>query len=150
MVAPDGSHVMSRTGGRSLFGRLLRLAIFALLFVLALPVACISWTITHEEIVREPREWLEDASRTCPHWWQRKLCYMFTCEYCLSHYVAAAFVALSDYQLLLAGWRGYLLGWLALVAVANVYLSAYSRLRVDIHKEKAVTHETEMHTRRAG
>ena len=27
------------------------------LFVLALPVASIAWTITHEEIFREPREW---------------------------------------------------------------------------------------------
>ena len=27
------------------------------LFVLALPVASIAWTVTHEEIFREPREY---------------------------------------------------------------------------------------------
>ena len=27
------------------------------LFVLAIPVACLSWTCTHEEVLREPREY---------------------------------------------------------------------------------------------
>jgi len=107
------------------------------LVVLALPVACVSWTVTHEEVFREPREWLADRSRTSPSWWQRKFFYLFTCEYCFSHYVAAAFIALTNFQLLLDDWRGYLLAWLALVAVANVFLSAYSRLRVEIHKNRA-------------
>lgn len=104
------------------------------LMVLALPVACVSWTVSHEEVLREPREWLAERSRTCSRWWQRKACYVWTCEYCVSHYVAAGFIALTDYRLLLPDWRGYLLAWLALVAVANVYLSGYSRLRVEINK----------------
>jgi hypothetical protein len=120
------------------------------LAILALPVACMSWTVTHEEVFREPREWLAECSRTSRCWWQRKLSYGLTCEYCFSHYVAAGFVALTRYQLLLTDWRGYLIAWLALVAVANVYLSAYSRLRVDIHKEKAETRETETRTLRVG
>jgi hypothetical protein len=105
----------------------------AWLFILALPVACVSWTLTHEEVFREPREWLAQRSQTYRCWWQRKFCYVWTCEDCVSHYIAA-FLALAGYQLLLPGWRGYLLAWLSLVAVANVYLSAYSRLRVEIHK----------------
>ena len=28
-----------------------------LLFVLPLPIAAIAWTVTHEEIFREPRDW---------------------------------------------------------------------------------------------
>jgi hypothetical protein len=116
------------------------------LFILALPVACVSWTLTHEEVLREPREWLARHSRTCRTWWQRKFCYMWTCEYCLSHYVAAAFVALTGYQLLQPGWRGYLLAWLALVAVTNVYLSAYGRLRVEIHKEHSEVKQLESKT----
>ena len=28
----------------------------ALLFILAIPIACVAWTLTHEEIFREPRE----------------------------------------------------------------------------------------------
>ena len=118
--------------------------------ILALPVACVSWTLAREEIFREPRDWLTACSETAKHWWQRKLCYAFTCEYCLSHYVAAAFVALTEYQLLLPDWRGFLLGWLSTVAVANVYMSAYSRLRVEIKKEKAETEETQKRARRAG
>jgi len=120
------------------------------LAVLALPVACISWTVTREEVFREPRDWLTKCSQTCQHWWQRKFCYALTCEYCFSHYIAAGLVALTGYQLLISDWRGYLLAWLALVAVTNVYLSAYARLRVEIHKEKAKAQETETRTRRAG
>jgi hypothetical protein len=32
-----------------------------LLLLLAIPVACISWTVTHEEMFREPREPTEAA-----------------------------------------------------------------------------------------
>ena len=105
------------------------------LFVLALPVASIAWTITHEEIFREPREWAEDRSRTAASVLGRKFFYICTCEYCFSHYVAAGFIALTDFQLLLTGWRGYLIAWLAVVAVANLFMSLYSRLRVDIKSE---------------
>jgi hypothetical protein len=117
------------------------------LFVLALPTACVSWTITREDVFRDSRDWFAERSRTCRRWWQRKLCYVWTCEYCFSHYVAAAFIALTDYHLLLPDWRGLLIAWLALVAVANVYLSVFTRLRVDIRKERA---EVETLTRRAG
>jgi hypothetical protein len=105
------------------------------LFVLALPVASIAWTITHEEIFREPREWAEDRSRTAASVLARKFFYICTCEYCFSHYVAAGFIALTNFQLLLDGWRGYLTAWLAVVAVANLYTSLYGRLRVDIKSE---------------
>ena len=105
------------------------------LFVLALPVASIAWTITHEEIFREPREWAEDRSRTAASVLARKFFYICTCEYCFSHYVAAGFIALTNFQLLLDGWRGYLTAWLAVVAVANLYMSLYGRLRVDIKSE---------------
>jgi hypothetical protein len=39
------------------------------LFILALPIASVAWTITHEEVVRE-------------FLYERKLFYLFTCEYC--------------------------------------------------------------------
>ena len=120
------------------------------LFVLALPVACVSWTVTREEVFREPREWLAERSQTCPRWWQRKACYVWTCEYCFSHYVAIAFVALADYSLLLSGWRGYVVAWLALVAVANVYLSAYSRLRVEVNKDREELKQVKGGGRRTG
>ena len=27
------------------------------LFLLAIPIACVAWTVTHEEVFREPREY---------------------------------------------------------------------------------------------
>jgi hypothetical protein len=108
----------------------------AWLAILALPVATIAWTITHEEIFREPREWAADRSRTAATVVARKFFYICTCEYCFSHYVAAAFVALANFQLLLTDWRGYLIAWLAVVAVANLYMSLFGRLRVDIKSER--------------
>ena len=35
------------------------------LLLLALPIACASWTVTHEEVFREPREYCKDKSQTC-------------------------------------------------------------------------------------
>ncbi|WP_237421256.1 hypothetical protein [Flavobacterium sp. Sd200] len=67
---------------------------------------------------------------------QRKFFYLFTCEYCLSHYVSALFLALSEFQLLLSGWRGYLIAGFALVFVANFYMSIFALLRQAIKKEK--------------
>jgi len=118
--------------------------------ILALPTACVAWVVTREEIFREPREWLVKCSQTADRWWQRKLCYVFTCDFCFSHYVAAVVVAVTDFQLLLPDWRGYVIAWFALVAIANVYLSAYSRLRVEIHKEKVILKEAESRTMLAG
>ena len=106
------------------------------LFVLAVPVACLAWTVTHEEILRELREWCAGKSERCRRVYQRKFFYVFTCEYCFSHYVGAAFVALTGYTLLLDDWRGYVIAWLAVVWVANVYMSLFGRLRLDIKRER--------------
>ena len=106
------------------------------LFVLALPVACVAWTVTHEEVFREPRDYCVNKSRSCRRWYQRKFFYLFTCEYCFSHYVTALFLVITDYKLLFDDWRGYLVGGFALVWVANQYMSLYNRLRLDIKTEK--------------
>ena len=106
------------------------------LFVLAAPVACVAWTVTHEEVFKEFHEWCVRKSERCGHLYQRKFFYLFTCEYCFSHYVAGAAVLLTDYRLLLADWRGAVLGWFTLVWVANVYMSLFGRLRLDIKRER--------------
>ena len=36
----------------------------------------------------------------------RKFFYLFTCEYCFSHYVTVFFLILTRYRLLLDDWRG--------------------------------------------
>jgi len=51
------------------------------LLVLAIPVASIAWTITHEEIFREPRDYCKEQSEDAPALWRRKFFYLFTCEY---------------------------------------------------------------------
>jgi len=38
---------------------------FAYLFLLAIPIACLSWTMTHEEVFREPRDWCREHSWNC-------------------------------------------------------------------------------------
>jgi len=70
------------------------------LLLLAIPVACIAWTVTHEEVFREPREWCLNKSNACRHLWQRKFFFLFTCEYCFSHYVAIAVLLVTRFTML--------------------------------------------------
>ncbi|SFS06710.1 hypothetical protein SAMN05421771_1244 [Granulicella pectinivorans] len=110
----------------------------AFLFLLGIPIACVAWTVTHEEVFREPREYCKKRSQNCKPIVARKFFYLFTCEYCFSHYVAALFLIITHYHLLYAGWRGYLMAEFALVWVANVYMSFFNRLRLDIKHENVV------------
>ncbi len=112
---------------------------FAYLVLLALPVASASWTVTHEEVFREPREFCKDKSQNCKPFVMRKFFYLFTCEYCFSHYVSAFFLLLTRFQMLYNDWRGYLIAWFALVWIANIYMSLFNRLRLDIKHENVTT-----------
>ena len=96
-----------------------------------------AWTITHEEIFREPREFCQEQCQQARSIWRRKFFYLFTCEYCFSHYVTAVFLLVTRYKLLFTDWRGFLISLFALVWVANQYMSIYNRLRLDIKHEKA-------------
>lgn len=113
------------------------------LFTLAVPIACIAWTITHEEVFREPREYCVKRSKTGKRLLERKFFYLFTCEYCFSHYVTLFFLFLTDYHLLYDDWRGYLTGGFALVFVANIYMSLFALLRQAIKKEMTEIKEIE-------
>jgi hypothetical protein len=106
------------------------------LFVLAIPIASVAWTVTHEEVFAEPREYCVKHSQTCRRLIERKFFYLFTCEYCFSHYVTVFFLWLTGYKLLLDDWRGYLIAFFALVWVANLYMSAFGRLRLGIKSER--------------
>ena len=108
----------------------------AYLFILAIPIACIAWTVTHEEIFREPREFCVKKSQDCKSLVQRKFFYLFTCEYCFSHYISAIFLFIVEYKLLYTDWRGYLVSLFALVFVANVYMSLFAYLRQSLKVEK--------------
>jgi hypothetical protein len=113
-----------QTIGEQLFG----------LFVIAVPIACIVRTVIFEEVFREPREWCQRKSKTCDQLLRRKLFYLFTCEYCFSHYVTLFFLFFTGFKLLLPDWRGYVIAFFSLVLVANFYLNLYARLRLEIQK----------------
>ncbi len=106
------------------------------LFILALPIACIAWTITHEEVFREPRDYCVKKSTECKSLLQRKFYYLFTCEYCFSHYVTVFILVITRYHLGFDDWRGYLIGGFSLVWIANIYMSIFGRIRIVLKNDK--------------
>jgi hypothetical protein len=113
------------------------------LFILAIPIACIAWTVTHEEVFREPREYCVKRSESSKTIAARKFFYLFTCEYCFSHYVTLFILFITRYKLLMNNWSGYLLAGFALVWIANLYMSIYAFLKVDIKKERIIAQKEE-------
>jgi hypothetical protein len=104
------------------------------LFTLAIPIACIAWTVTHEEVFREPREYCLKRCNEGKTIAERKFFYLFTCEYCFSHYVTVIMLFITNYKLLFDDWRGYLISGFALVFIANIYMSLFALIRVDLKK----------------
>ena len=81
----DGGHGRAHADGRhDMTDDLIRL------FVLAMPVAAIAWTVTHEEVFKELRDYCVARSRARRPLAVRKFFYLFTCEYCFSHWVTLA------------------------------------------------------------
>lgn len=111
------------------------------LIILSMAVASVAWTVTQEEIFREWREKCEDKSKTCGNILQRKFFYVFTCEYCFSHWVTILILIFTGFQLLLADWRGYILAFFILPWLANQWMSLYRRLRVAIKHENLLAEE---------
>jgi hypothetical protein len=107
-----------------------------LLFVFAIPVACVSWTVTHEEVFREVREWLTARSQAARHLPSRKFFYLFTCEYCFSHYVTIGMLFVTRFTMVFPDWRGYVIAGFSLVWIANLYMSLFGRLRLAITSER--------------
>lgn len=118
------------------------------LFVLSLPIASVAWTVTHEEIFREPREYCSSKSREASTLLRRKFFYVWTCEYCFSHYVTAAFLLLTRFHLLFDDWRGYVLAFFALPYLSNLYMGLYAQTKLEAKKDrmeaKVIQHEAEL------
>ena len=106
------------------------------LFVLSIPVACVAWTVTHEELFSEFNAFCKKKVSGARHLALRKFFYLFTCEFCFSHYVTILALWMTHYTLLLPGWRGYLIAGFAIVWIANCYMSIYGWLRVSLKKER--------------
>ena len=105
------------------------------LVILSMVVGSISWTVTQEEIFKEWREFCEDRRNNCESLSQRKFFYVFTCEYCFSHWTTILILLLTGFQLLIEDWRGYVLAFFAIPWIANQFMSIYRRLRVAIKHE---------------
>lgn len=113
------------------------------LVILAMVVASIAWTVTQEEIFREWREYCADKSQSCQTLLQRKFFYVFTCEYCFSHWVTILILFLTQFRLLIDDWRGYILAFFVIPWLSNQFMSIYRRLRVGIKHENALAEEAE-------
>jgi hypothetical protein len=120
------------------------------LLILSLPVAAVAWTVTHEELFREFKEFCVRHSEQGSSLPVRKFFYLFTCEYCFSHYVSAGVLLVTGYKLLYDDWRGYAIAWLALVWVANHLIGIYGRLRLGIKSERLEIGLKEAVSERAG
>jgi hypothetical protein len=120
------------------------------LVVLSLPVAAVSWTVTHEELFREVHDYCLNRSKSARRLAVRKFFYLFTCEFCFSHYVSAVVLLVTGFQLLYADWRGYVIAWLSLVWIANHLISIYGRLRLGIRSERLEIGLKEAVSERAG
>lgn len=107
--------------------------------MIAIPVACIAWTVTHEEIFKEPREYCIEHSQKCKKLVQRKFFYVFTCEYCFSHYVTALVLIITNFHFLFDDWRGYFMSGFSIVWIANIYMSLYALIRIDLKKGRIVS-----------
>lgn len=114
-----------------------------IIFILALPVACIAWTVTKEEVFKEIREFCVNRSQNCDTIFKRKFFYLFTCEYCFSHYVTALILIITRCTLLYDGWRGYFIAGFAIVWIANVYMSLYNLIRIDLKRNKVIAKKEE-------
>ena len=111
------------------------------LILLSIVVASVAWTVTQEEIFSEPREYCAEKSKSSESILKRKFFYVFTCEYCFSHWVTLFFLLLTGFRLLVDDWRGYILAFFAIPWLANQWMSIYRRLRVGIKHEDALAEE---------
>ena len=102
------------------------------LCLLALPIASITWTVTHEEVFREPREWCADEKWVVPQHGRTKVLLFVHVRVLLQPLVTAIFLYITRYTLLFDDWRGYLIAGFSLVFIANIYMSLFGRLRLDI------------------
>lgn len=106
---------------------------------LSMVVASIAWTVTQEEIFSEWRELCEDKSKSCESTLKRKFFYVFTCEYCFSHWVTIGVLILTGFRALIDDWRGYIIAFFLIPWIANQWMSLYRRLRVGIKHENVKT-----------
>ena len=108
------------------------------LIILSFAVASVAWTVTQEELFGEFHGICKRRSEHSKTVFGRKFFYVFTCEYCFSHWVTLFFLILTGFQLLFNDWRGYVIAFFTIPWIANQLMSIYRRLRVGIKYENAL------------
>lgn len=111
------------------------------LALLAIPVACASWTIAKEFIFQEFRDWCKAQGvhygNTIKNRWLRwfvvKVFYLPRCYFCTSFYVTEFFMLLTGTEgFMVPGWRGLVLAWFTAVFISQFYCTAFNLLRVTL------------------
>ncbi|WP_245768165.1 hypothetical protein [Pedobacter insulae] len=51
---------------------------------------------------------------------------------------------ITNYTLIFEGWRGYLISGFSIVWIANVYMSLYNLIRIDLKKNKILAEKEEI------
>lgn len=105
------------------------------LIILSMMVGSIAWTVTQEEIFSEFHDYCVRRSDTERSMAARKFFYLFTCEYCFSHWVTFGVLIISGFRLIFDDWRGLVVAFFVLPWLANQWMSLYRRLRVGIKHE---------------
>jgi hypothetical protein len=113
------------------------------LIILSIMVASIAWTLTQEEVFSEFHDYCEGRCETARNIFSRKFFYLFTCEYCFSHWVTLAILLITDFHLIFGDWRGLVIAFFVLPWLANQWMSIYRRLRVGIKHENVLAEKEE-------
>jgi hypothetical protein len=113
------------------------------LIILSIVVASVAWTATQEEVFAEIHDYCRACSQRSKRFFTRKFFYIFTCEYCFSHWVSLGVIILTGFKLIFDDWRGYVIAFFVLAWLANQWMSIYRRLRVSIKHESALAENAE-------
>jgi hypothetical protein len=118
--------------------------------ILSIVAASIAWTVTQEEIFAEMHAQCDKRSKSGRTLVERKFFYVFTCEYCFSHWVTLGLFVLTGFRLLIDDWRGWVIAFFVIPWIANQWMSLYRRLRVDVKHENVLAElaEKELEERR--
>lgn len=120
-----------------------------ILAALAVPLAWAAWIWVKEEVfkelqaeLRQLRDFYDEKYHDTGlfrYWLAYKIHYLPTCETCSSAYPTMAFVAGLGLTLIVPGFWGGVLAWLFTWALENLYMTIYSRIRI----EKRVAEQVE-------
>jgi len=96
--------------------------------VMALAIGTVSMTITKANVFEWLRSWLEDRNDF--------LADLFSCPYCMSHWIALGVMFMYQPLLIDTGsrWPDLMISWFALVALGSLAAGAILRIFGGVHE----------------